>query len=182
MPISGPPPGIPQVPIGAHKIWRAQVERKQATKTANVPLIASPAGILRALMLSGLAASALQSFQSVVGDVETDMDDLVDTIQQWLRSQQQVGFSRQSRPPERNPREVAIPVPIKPLKRGETIQRLDTEIEPREGRPRKTKRDRNDEAPYKGESYWSWLERRFGNPPRHTNISRRYAPNGIASF
>ncbi len=181
MPISGPPPGIPQVPIGAHKIWRAQVERKQATKAANIPIVASPAGILRAIMLSGLASVALQSFQSVVGDVETDMDDLVDTIQQWLRSQQQVGFSRQSRPPERNPREVAIPIPLKPLRKGDTILKLDTEIEPRGENRKKSKRKRDDEPPGGDESYWAWLERRFGNPPKYTNLRRTFT-HGISSF
>ncbi len=176
MPISGPPPGIPQVPIGAHKIWRAQIARARATKAANVPIVATPSGILRALMLSGLAASALRTFQVVVGDIETDMDDLVETIQQWLNAQGNVGFSRGSGGPQRGPRTLAIPIPLKPLRRG---QSTDTIQEPSPGERQDKDRDRD--YPEGAEGYWPWLERRFGNPPRNQNL-RRNISHGISSF
>ncbi len=175
MSVSGPPPGIPQVPIGARKIWRAQIARAKATKAANVPILANPAGILRALMLSGLAASALSTFWIVVGDVETDMDDLVDTIHQWLRSQGDIGFSRGQRPRGEKPGTVAIPIPLKPLRRGEATDTIRQE--------RETDRDKEDRErrKKKGQDYWPWLERRFGKPPKYTNLRSTFQ-HGIASF
>lgn len=181
MPLNpNPNPGMPQVPIGAHRIWRAQIALKRATKAANIPVAASPAGILRALMLSGLAASALRTFQVVVGDVETDMDDLIDTIQQWLKAQGDIGFSRQIRPPERGPKELAIPIPLKPLKKGQRVDTIeDADLPEPEPDRRKRDRDRPDQP---SESYWTWLERRFGNPPKYQNLNRSMLRHGISSF
>ncbi len=160
MPISGPPPGIPQVPIGSIKIFRQAIEAaKIPVKVAVLPIGASPAGILRTLMLSGLAASALATFGIVTGDVETDMDDLIDSISEWLRlSRHEVGFSRGNRP-ERGPKELAIPLPIKPLKRGQTTDQMEPESDNDD--------DDDDEDRRPGQSYWTWLERRYGKPPKY---------------
>ncbi len=178
-PISGPPPGIPQVPIGIRRVWRAQAAKSIPVKVAIIPIAAGSSAILRAIMLSGLAAATLRTFQVVVGDVESDMDDLVDTIEQWLKTTRQVGFSR-GRGPRRGRRELALPLPLRPLRKGDAVDVMDAPEPERYERlppPQKTAPEPRDEDE---SNYWAWLERRFGNPPKYTNLGVSH--NGIQQF
>ncbi len=178
MPISPPPPAT---------IWGSTSRFPGRTapptpiqiRIALLPVGAGAPSILRALMLSGLAASALLTFRSVVGDVETDIDDLVDAIQRWLQSTREVGFSKGPERPSREKRMVPLPLPLKPLRRGQSAQDVleplpEFESEP-EGKKRTRRRQRRDEDQH----FWYWLERRFG---KARNINLREVSHGIQQF
>lgn len=172
MPISPPPGGIPQVPHGLF-YKPAQRANKPKVRVAVLPAVGNASAIGRAILLSGLASSALAYFGIVTGDVENDIDDLVDEIQRWLRDTRNIGFSRGNKP-NRDPREFGLPIPIKPSSK--QSPRAVDEAQPEPDGDRRDKRDRDRPDPQFG--FWSWLERRYGKPPKY-NLGRTQQRYGI---
>ncbi len=182
MPITPPHPGIPQIPHGSIYKGGRFARTKPQVRAAIIPLAGGSSAILRAIMLSGLAGLAVTYYQSVVGDVETDLDDLTEEIERWLKSERSFrGFSRGSPDPERGNRTLALPIPLKPNSRPTT--RSVDEAEPLKDRENRRKGDedrRTRETPDGALDFWQWLERRYGQPPRYQY--QRSMQNGISQF
>ncbi len=131
-------------------------------------LRANPAAIgvqaIRLLVVAAAALGVMETYAQVVGDASPSVDDLVDDIQDWLRSERSLRGLARNQAPRPGQKGAALPIRDGEAHEREVLRALDElenpEIPDEPGQ--------NYEVPYppgkrrKGSTFRGWLERKYG--------------------